>query len=801
MQSFVDLFGGRPSAPNGPSNVQIKANTEYFIDFSSSITGQVSKRYKIENVQGISNAWEFQIESKWGEEVSDFCNNPDGHGSLSDLNSNVYVNIYKVAVVNSPKFDGRFFVKIYKDQDFGAILAESVDTLKFHYTTIRGARKDIYYCQDNSYGKIENHGAPGVNDCWKNYDTLAYDEFNLGQSSTVAGIQTTLESGRQPTLKMYLDCWAHVTYAVGDSQYSNQGGILGGADDWDIEVGTVDYYDSTPIQPNKFVINALGWKAYFRGINTEVNPKYTVGDSSATYGRVEEIDLEEDFENGKFEDVWFINDSVSTFKKTMTYRSPNTFGLSISETSPTTCNGLLTYDLSLGGFTLTPPAQYTPWKGSTEGGWKNYPGSDKSHLEISFGGIEPNQWPTDSSGDGHPYFDSTFFDLAESNNNYNTNQGEFIKKLAAGSQFRFKQDPTDTIYTIEDVDMYQRIMYDNISEFETQNPQNNFNHFKNQIKSRSGSNTGHRTWTTRSDGNYDTMFKISPFLDAANFTISYKLKLDKAIVWNPVLSPGTEIHNGLKITIASSIAEPVAGDGLNGQMTIAVKTITGTSTPSLEQKQLQVGMVLHKYGNTDLTKLAVIEKITFDDPLYTIYFRAYSGVFSNLDTADSSGNIPNIGAGNDLHFSQYCMNGLSPNSAKNLNFFRNAFPKGDKCGNLATSYSMEFVELVSIEPEDQLVSRNPAIWETEPKENTDLDIYYEASEAFPITTDPSLLQEFIPPGSRIEHAGTNAISKYTTVESIDHNGVIKLNRPAQIIIPDIHVNPHITKEDIALTDG
>ena len=277
-------------------------------------------------------------------------------------------------------------------------------------------------------------------------------------------------------------------------------------------------------------------------------------------------------------------------------------------------------------------------------------------------------------------------------------------------------------------------------------------------------------------------FRISPFLDAANFTVSYKLKLNKAIVWNPVLSPGTEIPNGIKITLSAADSAPIPSDGSTGEMTITTPSITGTDSFDGEQKQLQVGMVLHTYGSTSLTKLAVIEKITFDDPNYTIYFRAYSGEFENLDTADSSGNIPNIDVGDDLHFSQYCMNGLSPNSAKNLNFFRNAFPKGTNAGNSATGYTMEFVELSSIEPEGDVVSRNPAVWETEPKENADLEIYYEASEAFPITTDTSLLQDFIPPGSVVEHVSSGGISKNTTVESIDNNGVMKLSRPVEVII-------------------
>ena len=45
--------------------------------------------------------------------------------------------------------------------------------------------------------------------------------------------------------------------------------------------------------------------------------------------------------------------------------------------------------------------------------------------------------------------------------------------------------------------------------------------------------------------------------------------------------------------------------------------------------------------------------------------------------------------------------------------------------------AIQFLEKSENE-EDQLVSSNPAIWETEPKENVDLDIYYEASDCYDI---------------------------------------------------------------------
>ena len=52
------------------------------------------------------------------------------------------------------------------------------------------------------------------------------------------------------------------------------------------------------------------------------------------------------------------------------------------------------------------------------------------------------------------------------------------------------------------------------------------------------------------------------------------------------------------------------------------------------------------------------------------------------------------------------------------------------------------------------VSHTPAIWETEPKKNTDLDIYYEASDAIPTFINDKTRELFAPVGCRIEFPET-----------------------------------------------
>jgi len=66
-----------------------------------------------------------------------------------------------------------------------------------------------------------------------------------------------------------------------------------------------------------------------------------------------------------------------------------------------------------------------------------------------------------------------------------------------------------------------------------------------------------------------------------------------------------------------------------------------------------------------------------------------------------------------------------------------------------TSVGIEFVD-IDINVVGAIEVKNPSIWETEPKESTDLDIYYEASQAIPIDIKEENRELFAPVGSIIE---------------------------------------------------
>ena len=66
--------------------------------------------------------------------------------------------------------------------------------------------------------------------------------------------------------------------------------------------------------------------------------------------------------------------------------------------------------------------------------------------------------------------------------------------------------------------------------------------------------------------------------------------------------------------------------------------------------------------------------------------------------------------------------------------------------------TIEILDILWDEIEDT-TSQNPGIWETEPKEDVGLDIYYEASQAYPLILDSTTNEMYAPYGSLVQNEG------------------------------------------------
>ena len=66
---------------------------------------------------------------------------------------------------------------------------------------------------------------------------------------------------------------------------------------------------------------------------------------------------------------------------------------------------------------------------------------------------------------------------------------------------------------------------------------------------------------------------------------------------------------------------------------------------------------------------------------------------------------------------------------------------------VSSNFPIQFIKPRYSVAKKQIISDNPAIWETEPKESAELNIYYEASDCIPIVLNDKNFKRFIPIGS------------------------------------------------------
>ena len=111
-------------------------------------------------------------------------------------------------------------------------------------------------------------------------------------------------------------------------------------------------------------------------------------------------------------------------------------------------------------------------------------------------------------------------------------------------------------------------------------------------------------------------------------------------------------------------------------------------------------------------------------------YHRYIKTKTSMNSTNTYSQWAAVGAYNSFHFTR---EGIGPDQQ----------PMG-KIG--AVGYALEFVEpILPLET----MSENPAIWETEPKESKDLDIYYETTGAIPLQYTEKNIHEALPIGTII----------------------------------------------------
>jgi hypothetical protein len=133
----------------------------------------------------------------------------------------------------------------------------------------------------------------------------------------------------------------------------------------------------------------------------------------------------------------------------------------------------------------------------------------------------------------------------------------------------------------------------------------------------------------------------------------------------------------------------------------------------------------------------------------------------------------NIVIGDSLEFKQVVMNGVSNYTEDNTYASGQGSIGGGgqqhKSGGIgAVGYLMQFVDIFQTDYGDgEVIDEDPFVWETEPKDNTELDIYYEISENNPTVLNPDTINIAIPVGSKVASiAGAGGIPDDTYVLSV-----------------------------------
>ena len=384
-------------------------------------------------------------------------------------------------------------------------------------------------------------------------------------------------------------------------------------------------------------------------------------------------------------------------------------------------------------------------------------------MQLGYGGVKVSDDSDPNTFPDHFNVGDWFTPNGQAQNSYyatNSQNTPFIQSIQGGTRFRWKEDPTEQIYTLgANIDTRRSVRHSPRSHEVV--AIENGDQYAGQ--------GGMPTYGAFSSGATSMAERLS-----FNFTAGFKCNgITPAIAWNPVedgaISGGLEVKltstnkNGLTNLGSTSTGQTVTDDlVIYTDSVISTAANSSTGVPAT----LHVGMALKKYTNLNSTSQANTSSSTNlndSDAEYLVVreilppntagnpfdgFQLLLGGYKKpLKAAHhlalTSNKAPKINT--NLVFCQVGMNGYSHNSEFNINTIGRDQNMGYGCIG-AVGYSLEFLKY--IEPE-AVLSENPAIWETEPKEIKDLDVYYEASAAVPIVMDESNIHDAVPVGSKI----------------------------------------------------
>jgi hypothetical protein len=388
--------------------------------------------------------------------------------------------------------------------------------------------------------------------------------------------------------------------------------------------------------------------------------------------------------------------------------------------------------------------------------------ANKTEINLSFGGIrrqgkyvgagpffdidDPSRsWSLDIGDNSQFASFLTPATYTESESGDYSKEAELVEKLRSGFKFRWKEDPSQTVYTI------------------------------------TGQTNNARLINYLDDVGVDFGTAQLLIRPRENFRRRWQFHVTPKMQWDPTEGDNLGIiTNGIDIdryvstpatattptVYASLLADTTVIDNSYLEIDNSVFTKTFDNGPAFDYSTITPGLLLTSVGgstqfNIDNNPVLVYSiEDSGGGTKKRINFIGYRGTEVKFTVTK-----------NDfLIFRQPTMNGLSVNSARNINTLNgsNIIGPGAGGGHVgigAVGYTMEFVEAVTT---DVLLPTNPAIWETEPKNTTDLDLYYEAGDTIPLELNNSTNNIFAPIGTVV----SIEIDPASTVPMVPQDAVV-----------------------------
>ena len=823
-------------------------NEILYIEFEKA--GEFSDRYKITSIAhddepgAPSPQYFVQLEETLKDDVNFISNDPSGVASTS-IEDGAKVNIYKYKVENKPQFDGRFFVKIYEDETFKANINVSfIEGLDFRIL----GKKKVYLMKpfkdhiklhwgDKADGGTDHMLAPSSKTVVKTEDLLArvpHYQSDYGGSWRVNPAGTAYDyfkSDGDPTKSLerqsmgyyQIDEFASMaTYfrrmRHGTTEINTNGNRKFAYKSGSTFPGLNDDWKNTPHRDIRHLVpltTSAGAHVSYQGEHWKDHPDWDIefgrpaksgytarwqGHTDGFFGtalysgleveRLEEIQTviaDEPTDT----DVWFIDAGpAKAHRNSSSDDSLDYTRLQGDEDSifdqldpGNNINAAQVVSTGYGNYYSEPEGHLN------QIGIKTYTG--RWDMQLSYGGIRS----TDANAivDGH-------FNVANWHTPSGTTQNphysgktditNFFQGIDVGGQFRWKEDPEGTVYTLS-ADISRRNLLRHSARQHDHAVINN-------VYQNPGTGTLNNIPPQYANGIFSGAGTSMAESLSFNYSTGFKCKkITPELAWNPVQDG--KIPDGFRINLTSTNIDGNTGSGNTSEGTttaddliLYTDSISGDAGGHGDNISIHVGMGLHRYTPEDTSTTAdpdgtqtkvvticatsgaeflvvrhILKPNTTDNPngCFKLIMGGYNQPLKNSDHTVFT-NIKRPLIGSTIQFVQLGMNGYSHNSEFNINTLgKKAISNLGAVG--AVGYTLELIE--AIEPE-AVLSENPAIWETEPKDIKDLDVYYEASPTVPVTINASNVHDAVPVGSIIQREGGS--DYFLVVDHDDAGGII-----------------------------